>query len=91
MIKEYCDICGKEVKTNKYILPEWTDDYTKDKNDTPLLQVSALKPVEKDVCKNCADVIARMIAGYGRCKKTSVETSVIYDDVFMLVRGGKIC
>jgi hypothetical protein len=29
MIKEYCDICGKEVVTDKYFLPVMKDSYVR--------------------------------------------------------------
>lgn len=91
MIKEYCDICGKEAKTNKYVLPEWTDDYAKDKNGMPLLKINAIKPVEKDICKGCADVIARIVGAYTKYKKTKCNYAVDIDGQMIIIGGKNVC
>lgn len=37
MIKEYCDICGKETVTDKYFLPVIKDSYARDRHGTPMV------------------------------------------------------
>lgn len=49
MIKEYCDICGKEAATNKYYLPVMEDTYARDKYGNPLIKTKTIGSEEKDV------------------------------------------
>lgn len=64
MIKEYCDICGKEKKTEKYVLPELGLKYIEDKTGARLMAYNALNPMKKDICSDCARAIFRFIKGY---------------------------
>lgn len=49
MIKEYCDICGKEVVTDKYFLPVVKDSYARDGHGTPMVATKVMSP-EKKMC-----------------------------------------
>lgn len=61
MIKEYCDICGREVETDKYLLPAIKDIYAKDKHGTPILATKVMSSERKDVCQDCARKIQFLI------------------------------
>lgn len=61
MIKEYCDICGKEVTTDKYFLPVIKDSYVTDRHGTPIIAKKVMSPERKDVCQNCARKIQFLI------------------------------
>lgn len=61
MIKEYCDICGKEVVTDKYNLPVMKDSYVRDGHGTPMVATKAMSSERKDVCPNCARKIQFLI------------------------------
>ena len=63
MIKEYCDICGKEVVTDKYFLPVMKDSYVRDKHGIPMVATKVMSPERKDVCQNCAKRIQFLIDG----------------------------
>lgn len=67
--KYYCDICGKETRTQEYILPEIfekTENIINEKNGVRIaLDVMATKTyigqVHKDVCDECANKIRMVI------------------------------
>lgn len=61
MIKEYCDICGKESATNKYHLPIMKDNYVKDKHGNHLIKTKTIGAEDEDVCPNCARKIQFLI------------------------------
>lgn len=61
MIKEYCDICGKEVVTDKYFLPVMKDIYARDRHSNPIVATKAMSSERKDVCQNCARKIQFLI------------------------------
>lgn len=61
MIKEYCDICGKEVATNKYHLPVMKDSYVRDGHGTPIVATKVMSSERKDVCQDCARKIQFLI------------------------------
>lgn len=61
MIKEYCDICGKEVVTDKYFLPVMKDIYARDRHGNPLIKTKTIGSEEKNVCKDCARKIQFLI------------------------------
>lgn len=61
MIKEYCDICGKETVTNKYFLPVIKDSYARDKHGTPMVATKVMSSERKDVCQDCARKIQFLI------------------------------
>lgn len=61
MIKEYCDICGKEVATDKYFLPVVKDSYARDRHGTPMVATKAMSSERKDVCQDCARKIQFLI------------------------------
>lgn len=42
MIKEYCDICGKETVTDKYFLPVIKDSYVRDRHGTPMVATKVI-------------------------------------------------
>lgn len=61
MIKEYCDICGKEVVTDKYFLPVMKDIYAIDRHGTPMVATKVMSSERKDVCQDCARKIRFLI------------------------------
>lgn len=61
MIKEYCDICGKETVTYKYFLPVIKDSYVRDRHGTPMVATKVISSERKDVCKKCARKICFLI------------------------------
>ena len=61
MIKEYCDICGKETVTDKYFLPVIKDSYVRDRHGTPMVATKVISSEKKDVCKKCARKICFLI------------------------------
>lgn len=61
MIKEYCDICGKEVATDKYFLPVVKDSYARDRHGTPMVATKVMSSERKDVCQDCARKIQFLI------------------------------
>lgn len=61
MIKEYCDICGKETVTDKYFLPVIKDSYVRDRHGTPMVATKVISSERKDVCKKCARKICFLI------------------------------
>ena len=61
MIKEYCDICGKEVVTDKYNLPVMKDSYVRDGHGTPIVATKVMSSERKDVCQYCAIKIQFLI------------------------------
>lgn len=54
MTKQYCDICGQEAETTKYILPFRHREKVKDGCGTLIKYFYVVKPVEVDLCTNCA-------------------------------------
>ena len=66
MIKEYCDICGKEKHTKKYILPAMKRKNITDKQGTVLKKFDVLDACEKDVCDKCVLIVGSFIDGYSR-------------------------
>ena len=61
MIKEYCDICGKETVIDKYFLPVIKDSYARDRHGTPMVVTKVMLPERKDVCQDCARKIQFLI------------------------------
>lgn len=61
MIKEYCDICGKEAATDKYFLPIIKDNYIRDGHGTPMVATKVMSSERKDVCQDCARKIQFLI------------------------------
>lgn len=61
MIKEYCDICGKETATDKYFLPVVKDSYIRDRHGTPMVATKVMSSERKDVCQDCARKIQFLI------------------------------
>lgn len=61
MIKEYCDICGKETVTDKYFLPVIKDSYASDRHGTPMVATKVMSSERKDVCQDCARKIQFLI------------------------------
>lgn len=61
MIKEYCDICGKETVTDKYFLPVIKDSYVRDRHGTSMVATKVISSERKDVCKKCARKICFLI------------------------------
>lgn len=61
MIKEYCDIYGKETVTDKYFLPVIKDSYVRDRHGTPMVATKVISSERKDVCKKCARKICFLI------------------------------
>lgn len=61
MIKEYCDICGKETVTDKYFLPVIKDSYARDRHGTPIVSIKVMSSERKDVCQDCARKIQFLI------------------------------
>ena len=61
MIKEYCDICGKEAATDKYFLPIIKDSYARDGHGTPIVATKVMSSERKDVCQDCARKIQFLI------------------------------
>lgn len=61
MIKEYCDICGKETVTDKYNLPVMKDSYVRDGHGTPMVATKVMSSERKDVCQDCARKIQFLI------------------------------
>ena len=61
MIKEYCDICGKETVTDKYFLPVIKDSYVRDRHGTPMVATKGMSSERKDVCKKCARKICFLV------------------------------
>ena len=63
MVKEYCDICGKETVTDKYFLPVVKDSYATDGHSAPIIATKIISSEGKDVCQNCARKIQFLIDG----------------------------
>lgn len=61
MIKEYCDICGKETVTDKYFLPVIKDSYARDRHGTPIVSTKVMSLERKDVCQDCTRKIQFLI------------------------------
>lgn len=61
MIKEYCDICGKEVVTDKYFLPVMKDIHARDRHGTLMVTTKVMSSERKDVCQDCARKIQFLI------------------------------
>lgn len=61
MVKEYCDICGKETVTDKYFLPVIKDSYVRDRHGTPMVATKVISSERKDVCQDCAGKIQFLI------------------------------
>lgn len=61
MIKEYCDICGKEATTDKYFLPVVKDSYIRGRHGTPMVATKVMSSERKDVCQDCARKIQFLI------------------------------
>lgn len=61
MIKEYCDICGKETVTDKYFLPVIKDSYARDRHGAPMVATKVMSSERKDVCQDCARKIQFLI------------------------------
>lgn len=61
MIKEYCDICGKETATDKYSFPVIKDSYIRDGHGTPMVKTKRMSSERKDVCQDCARKIQFLI------------------------------
>lgn len=61
MIKEYCDICGKETVTDKYFLPVIKDSYARDRHGIPMIATKVMSSERKDVCQDCARKIQFLI------------------------------
>lgn len=61
MIKEYCDICGKETVTDKYFLPVTKDSCARDRHGTPIITTKVMSSERKDICKGCARKIQFLI------------------------------
>ena len=61
MIKEYYDICGKEVATDKYFLPVIKDRYVRDRHGTPMVATKVMSSERKDVWQDCARKIQFLI------------------------------
>lgn len=79
MIKEYCDICGKEKHTAKYKLPMYKKKYATDANNVEIMDYDVLVPCEMDVCIDCAIVINSIIGSYLKMKKTELPMIDIDD------------
>lgn len=63
MIKEYCDICGKEVATDKYFLPVMKDSYVRDGHGISIVATKVMSSERKDVYQDCARKIQFLIDG----------------------------
>ena len=61
MVKEYCDICGKETVTDKYFLPVVKDIYATDGHSAPIIATKVMSSERKDVCQDCARKIQFLI------------------------------
>ena len=61
MIKEYCDICGKEAATDEYFLPVIKDSYVRDRHGNPMVETKVMSSERKDVCQDCARKIQFLI------------------------------
>lgn len=61
MIKEYCDICGKETTTDKYFLPVIKDSYVRDRHGAHMIATKVISSERKDVCQDCARKIQFLI------------------------------
>lgn len=61
MIKEYCDICGKEATADKYFLPVVKDSYIRGRHGTPMVATKVMSSERKDVCQDCARKIQFLI------------------------------
>ena len=79
IIKEYCDICGKEKHTAKYKLPMYKKKHATDANNTKIMDYDVLVPCEMDVCMDCAIVINSIIGSYPKMKKTELQMVDIDD------------
>lgn len=79
MIKEYCDICGKEERTSKYKLPTYEKKSIKTANGDKMLECDVLISVEKDVCRDCASLIENFIKGYSGMRKGGISGFDIND------------
>ena len=79
MIKEYCDICGKEKCTSKYKLPMYKKESALSAKGAKIAEYNVLTPVEKDVCVDCASLIESVIRGYSAMRKTDISGFDIND------------
>ena len=61
MIKEYCDICGKETVTDEYFLPVIKNSYARDRHGIPMVATKVISSERKDVCQDCARKIQYFI------------------------------
>lgn len=79
MIKEYCDICGREKHTTKYKLPIYKKKPVLNAKGAKIIEYDVLTPVERDVCIDCASLIEGIIRGYSAMRKTDISGFDIND------------
>lgn len=77
MIKEYCDICGREATTDKYFLPVMKDSYVRDGHGTPIVATKVMSSERKDVCQDCARKIQFLIGCV--LPMMDEDTSIIFE------------
>ena len=88
MIKEYCDICGKEKRTCKYKLP--VNKKKSIKNIDTSMECEVLIPVEKDICVDCASLIGYVVQGYSAMKRKNISGFDVSDGNGVHIIGEKV-
>lgn len=60
MTKIFCDLCGKEAKTKKYILPSY-DVKVAESRGVPIAYFDVPADVEMDICIYCQNKIREFL------------------------------
>lgn len=66
MVKRYCDICNREIKTaTEYILPKIVPVYTTDRNGNKITVFGkSFEPEKKELCSSCEDILNSFVDRY---------------------------
>ena len=61
MTKTFCDLCDRETKTKKYILPSYDVEVTRNINGASLARFIVPVDIEMDICVYCEDKIREFL------------------------------
>ena len=66
MIKRYCDICNREIKTTtEYILPKIVPVYATDRDGNKITVFGkTFEPEKKELCSSCEDILNSFVDRY---------------------------
>ena len=66
MIKRYCDICNREIKTaTEYILPKIVPVYATDRDGNKTMMFGkTFEPEKKELCSSCEDILNSFVDRY---------------------------